>query len=60
MGSADLGFGEAGVVFDEAAAVGVRAKEEARCFGERGGLGVFADSHVGDGGLLEVRDELAF
>ena len=51
-----LGLGEACVVVDEAAAVGVGEEEEADGLGEGAGLGVLAHSDVRDGRLLEVGD----
>ena len=56
VGEAVLGLGEAGVIVDEAAAVGVGGQEEADGLGEGTGLGVLAHGDVGDGRLLEVGD----
>lgn len=60
IGEAVLGLGEAGVVFDNSAAVGVGDEEEADRLDHGWGLCVLADCEVGDGSLLEVWDRFAF
>ena len=60
IGEAVLGLGEAGVVFDNSAAVGVGDEEEADRLDHGWGLRVLADCEVGDGSLLEVWDRFAF
>jgi len=60
VGEAVLGFGEAGIVFDDSAAVGVGEEEEADRLGRGCGLCILADREVGNGGLLEVWDGSAF